>query len=198
MLPPGCFPWLHASQAGFFWRQIWRLACKKLIRQYLWDWYLWTVGGGSKLGRGRGWAAMQFQQPHRPVLNCSGAKPWYFQVGSVIGCRLPLEGETLGKIISFSQDNPQRRPSAEGDLLEDVQLGKWVLLYRFWLCTIASTDIFQPSYIINKEMSISICLTPISQLVYYMGEKGGKEFRRPLNAQPHSNLYCPDWEGLFF
>lgn len=97
MQPPGRFPWLHASQAGFFCRQIWRLAYRKLTRQCSWDWYLWTVGGGSKLGRGRGWAAMQSQQkpqqPYRPVPNCSGVKSWYSEVGPVIGYRLPLEGE---------------------------------------------------------------------------------------------------------
>lgn len=64
------------------------------------------------------------QQPHRPVPNCSeGAKPLRSQVGSVIGCKLPLEGETLGKIVSFSQDNSQRGLSAEGDLLEDGTAG---------------------------------------------------------------------------
>lgn len=64
------------------------------------------------------------QQPHRPVPSCGeGTKLLYSQVGSIIGCRMPLEGETSGKIVSFSQDNSQRGLSADGDLLEDVQLG---------------------------------------------------------------------------
>lgn len=64
------------------------------------------------------------QQPHRPVPNCSEwTKPLYYQVGSVIGYRLSLEVETLGKIVSFSQDNSQRGLSAEGDLLEDDTAG---------------------------------------------------------------------------
>ena len=44
------------------------------------------------------------------------ARPSCSQAASVIGCRLPVEGVTLGETAFFSPDNPQRGLSAEGDL----------------------------------------------------------------------------------
>ena len=101
------------------------------------------------------------------------ARPSYSQVASVTGCKLPLEGMTLGEATFFTSDNPQKVLSADGDLETLPTAGEWVFHSWKWIWAVQRSihNILQPRCYRLKEMLISNCLTPISQLVYYMNRK---------------------------
>lgn len=120
------------------------------------------------------------------------ARPSCSQVASVIGCRLPLEGVTLGETVFFSPTIPREGCQLRVIWKHSLQQGNESFIpdMGFGQRSVASTMYSSLDFISHIGMLISICSTPISQMVYYMQGKKERNLRAPeLSAALKSPLF---------